>query len=86
MGTLDFGLHKILIYAMKNGQGKGGKYLEKEKEKNIFLVEEQKNGEGRGGKYLENEVFSCGGEGVEEAKLLRTGGSIKGPREPKSIR
>ena len=61
MGTLDFGLHKILIYAMKNGQGKGGK-------------------------YLENEVFSCGGEGGEEAKLLQTGGSIKGPREPKSIR
>ena len=30
METLDFGLHDILIYEMKNGEGKGGKYLEKE--------------------------------------------------------
>ena len=30
MGTLDFGLHDILMYEMKNGEGKGGKYLEKE--------------------------------------------------------
>ena len=33
----------------KNGEGKGGKYLEKE---NIFFAEEKKNGEGKGGKYL----------------------------------
>ena len=36
MGTSDFGLHKILIYAMKNGEVKGVKYLEKEKEENIW--------------------------------------------------
>ena len=36
MGTSDFGLHKILIYAMKNGEGKRGKYLEREMEENIF--------------------------------------------------
>ena len=29
METLDFGLHDILIYEMKNREGKGGKYLEK---------------------------------------------------------
>ena len=36
MGTLDFGLHDILIYEMKigEGKGKGGIYLENE---NIFL-------------------------------------------------
>ena len=34
----------------KNGQGKGGKYLEKE---NIFFAEEKKNREGKGGKYFE---------------------------------
>ena len=28
METLDFGLHDILIYEMRNGEGKGGKYLE----------------------------------------------------------
>ena len=36
MGTSDFGLHKILIYAMKSREGKGRKYLEKEKEENIW--------------------------------------------------
>ena len=35
-GTSEFGLHKILIYAMKNGEVKGVKYLEKEKEENIW--------------------------------------------------
>ena len=34
------------------GQGKGGKYLEKE---NIFLVEEETNGEEKGGNYFEKE-------------------------------
>ena len=29
MGTLDVGLNDILIYDMKNGDGKGGMYLEK---------------------------------------------------------
>ena len=28
---LDFELHGILIHEMKNGEGKGGKYLEKKK-------------------------------------------------------
>ena len=40
MGTFDFGLHKILIYEMKNEKGKGGKYMEKE---NILPAEEKKN-------------------------------------------
>ena len=31
MGTTDFGLHNILIYEMKNREGKGGKYSKKEK-------------------------------------------------------
>ena len=35
-----------------NGEGKGGKHLEKE---NIWSVEEKKNGEGKGGKYLKRE-------------------------------
>ena len=44
MGTLDFGLHDILIYEMKNGE---------KKEENIWrrkiylFVEEKKSGEGR---------------------------------------
>ena len=33
---------------MKNGEGKGGNYLEKE---NVWATEEKKNGEGKGGKY-----------------------------------
>ena len=49
MGTLDFELHDILIFDMKNGKRKGGKYLEKEKEENIWGKEnvflmEKKNG------------------------------------------
>ena len=44
----------------KNGEGKGGKYLEKEK---IFVAEEKKSG----GKYLEkeNRLLGEGGEGEE---------------------
>ena len=38
METLDFGLHDIPIYEMKNGEGKGGKYLEKKVEKDIFCI------------------------------------------------
>ena len=37
METLDFGLHDILIYEMKNGEGKGGKYLEKKNGKGNIL-------------------------------------------------
>ena len=37
----------------KNGEGKGGKYQEKE---NIFFAEETKHGEGKGGLYLEKEI------------------------------
>ena len=37
METLDFGLHDILIYEMKNGGGKGGKYLEKKSEEGNIL-------------------------------------------------
>ena len=37
----------ILMEEKKNGEGKGGKYLERE---NIFF-----GGEGKGGKYLEKE-------------------------------
>ena len=44
MGTSDFGLHKILIYAMKSREGKGRKYLEKE---NIWSAEENMNGGGK---------------------------------------
>ena len=33
----------------KNGEGKGGKYLEKE---NVWSTEEKKSREGKGGKYL----------------------------------
>ena len=36
----------------ENGEGKVGKYLEKE---NILFVEEKKNGEGKGRKYLTKE-------------------------------
>ena len=36
----------------ENGEGKVGKYLEKE---NILFVEEKKNGEGKGTKYLTKE-------------------------------
>ena len=36
MGTLNFGLHDILIYEMKNGEGNRKKYLEKEKEESIW--------------------------------------------------
>ena len=43
----------------KNGQGKGGKYLEKE---NIFFAEEKKNREGKGGKYGNENIFFCGGK------------------------
>ena len=44
----------------KNGEGKGGKYQEKE---NIFFAEETKHGEGKGGLYLEKEtIFFCRGE------------------------
>ena len=39
METLDFGLHDILIYEMRNGEGKGRKYLEKKKtEKETFCI------------------------------------------------
>ena len=31
MGTLDYGLHGILIYEMKKGEGKKGKYVEKKR-------------------------------------------------------
>ena len=44
MGTLDFGLHDIVIYEMMNKEGKGRKYLRR-KRRTIF-------GEG---KYLEKE-------------------------------
>ena len=38
-GTLDFGLHCILIYEMKNGEGKGGKHMEKgKKEKELHIL------------------------------------------------
>ena len=37
METLDFGLHDILIYEMKNGEGKGGKYWRKK----IFVSEDK---------------------------------------------
>ena len=33
----------------KNGEGKGGKYLEKE---NIWSGQGKRNGEGKGGEYL----------------------------------
>ena len=36
METLDFGLHDILIYEMKNGEGKGGTYLEKKRKRIHF--------------------------------------------------
>ena len=38
MGTLEFELHDILIHEMKNGEGKGGKYLEKEKSKKMHIL------------------------------------------------
>ena len=41
-------------------EGKGGKYLEKEKI--IFFVEERKNGERKGGKYLERENVTMAGQ------------------------
>ena len=38
-GTLNLGLHCILIYEMKNGEGKGGKHMEKEKkEKELHIL------------------------------------------------
>ena len=37
METLDFGLHDILIYEMRNGEGKGRKYLEKKNGKGNIL-------------------------------------------------
>ena len=52
LGALDFRLHDNLIYEMKNKDGKGGKYSEKE---NIFFAEEKKKREGYGGKYLEKD-------------------------------
>ena len=36
METLDFGRHDFLIYEIKNGWRKEGKYLEKKAEKEIF--------------------------------------------------
>ena len=35
---------KIFLEEKKNGEGKGGNYLDK---KNIWLLEEKKNGEGK---------------------------------------
>ena len=40
-----------------NGEGKGGKHLEKEKN----VMGEMKNGERAGGKYLENENVTIAG-------------------------
>ena len=49
MGTFHFGLPNILIYEMKNAEGKGGKYLEEEI---ISEGKEGKEGMKRGGKLL----------------------------------
>ena len=52
---------EFFVEKKKNGEEKGGKYLEKE---NIWLAEEKKNDEGKGRKYLqkENIFFSSGKE------------------------
>ena len=58
-----------------NGEGKGGKYLEKE---NIFFAEEKKNREGKGGKYGNENIFFAeekkngegkGGKYLEKEKM-----------------
>ena len=52
METLDFGLHDILIYEMKNRKGKGGKYFKKEKEESIWRRKTF-----FGGEKTEKEIF-----------------------------
>ena len=45
----------------KNGEGKEGKYFEREKY--VFFADEKKNREGKGGKYLVRKIsFFYGGE------------------------
>ena len=59
--------NSLSIEEKKTGEGKGGKYLEKDdiffcsgrekrRRKIYFLAEEKKNGEGKGGNYLEKEI------------------------------
>ena len=74
MGALDLVLHDILIYEMKNGEGKGRKYLEK---KIIFFLGEKKNGERIRGKYLENRNIFCGGEEQRKRKRRKIFGERK---------
>ena len=77
----------------KNGEGKGGKCLEKI---NIWLVEAKKNGEGNVRNYLEKTIFGQWRRRRMEKekevnirqkdKLLRTNeGSFKVPRGPKQF-
>ena len=58
----------------KNGQGKGGKYLEKE---NIFFAEEKKNRKGKGGKYGNENIFFCGGKEKRKTKRRQIFGEGK---------
>ena len=59
-------MEKEIIFFCR-GEGKGGKYLEKE---NIWSTEENKNEEGTGGKYLEKDNISFGG-GEERRRRRR---------------
>ena len=44
-----FGEGKYLVHrGEENGEGKGGQYLENEKEENIWSTEKKKNREGKG--------------------------------------
>ena len=76
---------RILLFVgeKKNEEGKGGKYLEKEKEENIWsrnrrkifrernFSRKRKKEEGKGGKYLEKQNFFFFG-GEEKRRRKRT--------------
>ena len=80
----------------KSGKGKGGKYLEKEKE--YHLRWRRKDAEGKGGKYLEKEFFKKKRRQISlrlsigEGKIIvdgwrdgRVEGSRRNPRGSKKV-